>query len=212
MPRGPDLPETIPLFPLPGAVLMPRTRLPLQIFEPRYLQMVEDVLKTPSRLIGMIQPAGGGLDSLAAVGSAGRIVGFAEMDDGRLMISLKAQSRFHLKEVQPGFTPYLRAEVDWSGYEADLARDAEVDAEFARAPFMARLSRYVALRGLSTDWDSAEASDDETLVNSLAMLLPLAAEEKQALLECATLVDRRVLLDGLLEYALRGGDNEETIQ
>ena len=80
------------------------------------------------------------------------------------------------------------------------------------ASFMARLSRYIALRGLQADWDSAEASDDEMLVNSLAMLLPLAPEEKQALLECATLAERRVLLDGLLEYALHGGDNEETIQ
>lgn len=212
MPRGPDLPETIPLFPLPGAVLMPRTRLPLQIFEPRYLQMVEDVLKTPTRLIGMIQPAEGGLESLAAVGCAGRIVGFAELDGGRLMISLKAQSRFRLREVQPGFTPYLRAGVDWAGYETDLARDAENDRDFAREPFMARLSRYIARRGLQADWESAESSDDETLVNSLAMLLPLAPEEKQALLECATLAERRALLEGLLEYALRGGDNEETIQ
>ena len=212
MSRGPDLPETIPLFPLPGAVLMPRTRLPLQIFEPRYLQMVEDVLKTPTRLIGMIQPAEGGLESLAAVGCAGRIVGFAELEGGRLMISLKAQSRFRLREVQPGFTPYLRAEVDWTGYETDLARDAEGDAGFERTQFMARLTRYIALRGLSADWDSAEASDDEMLVNSLAMLLPLSPEEKQALLECPTLLERRVLLDGLMEYALRGGDNEETIQ
>ena len=117
MPRGPDLPDTIPLFPLPGAVLMPRAKLPLQIFEPRYLQMVEDVLKTPSRLIGMIQPAEGGLDSLAAVGCAGRITAFSELDDGRLMISLKARSRFRLAEVQPGFTPYLRGQVSWAGYE-----------------------------------------------------------------------------------------------
>ncbi|RCW82905.1 LON peptidase substrate-binding domain-containing protein [Paracoccus lutimaris] len=212
MSRGPDLPETIALFPLPGAVLMPRTRLPLQIFEPRYLQLVEDVLKTPGRLIGMIQPAVAGLDSLAAVGCAGRIVAFSEMDDGRLMISLKARSRFRLSEVQPGFTPYLRAQVSWTGYDSDLLAQPEEDQGFVRSTFMARLSRYMELRGLTTDWTSAEASDDETLVNALAMLLPLAPEEKQALLECQTLFERRVLLDGLMEYALRGGDNEETIQ
>jgi len=212
MSRGIDLPETVPLFPLPGAVLMPRTRLPLQIFEPRYLQMVEDVLKTPSRLIGMIQPAEGGLEALAQVGCAGRIVAFSELDDGRLMISLKARSRFRLAEVRPGFTPYLRGRADWSGYEADLATQAEEDPRFERKGFMARLGRYMEQRGLSTDWDAAEASEAETLVNSLSMLLPFAPEEKQALLEATTLSERRVLLEGLLEYALHGGDNEETIQ
>lgn len=212
MARGIDLPETVPLFPLPGAVLMPRTRLPLQIFEPRYLQMVEDVLKTPSRLIGMIQPAEGGLDALAQVGCAGRIVAFSELDDGRLMISLKARSRFRLNEVQPGFTPYLRGQMDWRGYEPDLAVQPEEDPRFDRPGFMARLGRYMEQRGLSTDWDAAEASEEETLINSLSMLLPFAPEEKQALLEARTLSERRVLLDGLLEYALHGGDNEETIQ
>ncbi len=212
MARGVDLPEGIPLFPLPGAVLMPRTRLPLQIFEPRYLQMVEDVLKTPSRLIGMIQPAEGGLDSLAQVGCAGRIVAFSELDDGRLMISLRARSRFRLNEVRPGFTPYLRGQVDWSGYEGDLAVQPEEDVGFERKGFMARLGRYMEQRSLSTDWDTAKASEEETLVNSLSMLLPLAPEEKQALLEAPTLAERRVLLEGLLEYALHGGDNEETIQ
>ncbi len=156
MARGIDLPETVPLFPLPGAVLMPRTRLPLQIFEPRYLQMVEDVLKTPSRLIGMIQPAEGGLDALAQVGCAGRIVAFSELDDGRLMISLKARSRFRLNEVQPGFTPYLRGQVNWSGYETDLAVQPEEDPRFERKGFMARLGRYMEQRSLSTDWDAAE--------------------------------------------------------
>ncbi|WP_323716213.1 LON peptidase substrate-binding domain-containing protein [Paracoccus aminovorans] len=212
MSRGIDLPEVIPLFPLPGAVLMPRTRLPLQIFEPRYLQMVEDVLKTPARLIGMIQPAESGLESLAQVGCAGRIVAFSELDDGRLMISLKAITRFRLDEVRPGFTPYLRGRVDCTGFAADLSPDPEQDAGFQRSGFIARLGRYMEQRGLSTDWDSAEATDDETLVNSMSMLLPLAAEEKQALLECPTLSQRRVLLDGLLEYALHGGDSEETIQ
>lgn len=212
MSRGVDLPEAIALFPLPGAVLMPRTRLPLQIFEPRYLQMVEDVLKTPARLIGMIQPAEAGLEALAQVGCAGRIVAFSELDDGRLMISLKAMSRFRLTEVRPGFTPYLRGQVDWTGYAGDLNPEPEQDAGFQREGFMARLGRYMEQRGLSTDWESAEATDDETLVNSMSMLLPLASEEKQALLECPTLAQRRTLLDGLLEYALHGGDNEETIQ
>lgn len=212
MSRGIDLGEVIALFPLPGAVLMPRSRLPLQIFEPRYLQMVEDVLKSPARLIGMIQPAAAGLESLARVGCAGRIVAFSEMDDGRLMISLRAISRFRLIELRPGFTPYLRGQVEWSDYASDLSPEPEHDGGFDRASFMTRLGRYMDQRGLSTDWDSAETTDHETLINSMSMLLPLAPEEKQALLECQTLTERRGLLDGLLEYALHGGDNEETIQ
>lgn len=160
----------------------------------------------------MIQPAEGGLDSLASVGCAGRIVAFSELDDGRLMISLRARSRFRLNEVRPGFTPYLRGQVDWSGYEGDLAAQPEEDPRFDRKGFMARLGRYMEQRGLSTDWDAAEASEAETLVNSLSMLLPFAPEEKQALLEAPALADRRELLEGLLEYALHGGDNEETIQ
>ena len=97
--RSFDLPETLPLFVLPGAVLMPRSRLPLNIFEPRYLQMVDDVLRTPHRLIGMIQPLDETGNTLAHVGSAGRIVGFAEQDDGRYMISLGQVSRFRLTEA-----------------------------------------------------------------------------------------------------------------
>ena len=120
---------------------MPRARLPLQIFEPRYLQMVEDVLKTPDRLIGMIQPAETGLDSLASVGCAGRVVAFSELDDGRMMIALRAHSRFRLGEVRPGFAPYLRGEVDWSGYDADLTAGSEQDPGFDRPAFMARRAR-----------------------------------------------------------------------
>ena len=128
-PRG-ALPDTIPLFPLPGAVLLPRTRLPLHIFEPRYLQMLDDALKSGHRLIGMIQPIG---DGLAAVGTAGRVTMFSEMDDGRLMISLRAISRFRLEEVIEGFTPYLRGRVDWSPFKADRAPSVPPDRPDARA-------------------------------------------------------------------------------
>ena len=212
MPRSADLPQTIPLFPLAGAVLLPRTRLPLQIFEPRYLQMVEDVLKTPDRLIGMIQPAQPGSDTLSLIGCAGRIVAFSELDDNRLMISLKARSRFRLQKTEQGFLPYLRGQADWRGFEGDLDPRPESLTGFDRSALLQRLSRYAERRGLTTDWDAAEASEEELLVNSLSMLLPFSAEEKQALLESPTLADRRELLDGLLEYALRGGDDEEILQ
>ncbi|MFC0340935.1 LON peptidase substrate-binding domain-containing protein [Paracoccus niistensis] len=204
-PRG-ALPDTIPLFPLPGAVLLPRTRLPLHIFEPRYLQMLEDALKSGHRLIGMIQPVG---DGLAAVGTAGRVTMFSEMDDGRLMISLRAISRFRLVEAIEGFTPYLRGRVDWTPFRADRAPSVPPDQEFDRPAFIERLRRYMAERELSTDWNAAEEADDELLVNSLSMLLPLGVEEKQALLEAVDLPARREMLDGLLEYALHGGGDDE---
>lgn len=209
---GFELPERLPLFPLPNAVLMPRLRLPLQIFEPRYLQMIEDALKTPHRLIGMIQPLSSGLDQLSAVGCAGRIVAFSETEDLRLMITLRAVSRFRLLEVQPGFTPYLRARIAWQSFQSDRSRSPEEDPDLDRDAFLERLSRFMTDRGLDTDWRQAEQTDAETLINSLSMMLPLTIEEKQALLECQTLTERRVLLDGLLEYALRGGNNEEVIQ
>ncbi|AXC49049.1 ATP-dependent protease [Paracoccus suum] len=209
MARLADLPATLPLFPLPGAVLMPRARLPLQIFEPRYLQMLEDTLKSGNRLIGMIQPIGEGM---ARVGTAGRVAAFSEMEDGRMMISLKAVSRFRLGEVEEGFLPYLRGRVDWTGFSPDLSSTCEEDARFDRAAFLSRLQRYMKVRDLSTDWHVTEEANDEMLVNALAMLLPLDVEEKQALLEAPTLAKRRELLDGLIEFALHGGAREETLQ
>ena len=203
-----DLPPRIPLFPMPGAVLMPRARLPLHIFEPRYLQMLDDALKTNHRLIGMIQPDG---DGLSAIGSAGRVVAFSETDDGRLMISLKAVSRFRLIEVEEGFAPYLRARIDWTGFERDCS-GPEHDPQMDRARLFPLLRRYMEAHELSTDWDAAAGTEDEMLVNSLSMALPFSPADKQALLESPTLSDRRELLQGLIEFALHGGDNEERLQ
>ncbi len=207
-----DLPDRVALFPLEGAVLMPRGRLPLQIFEPRYLQLVEDALKTQPRLIGMVQPQEGGLEGLANIGTAGRIVAFSEMDDGRYMITLRAVSRFRLTEVRPGFTPYLQGDVDWSDFAQDRSQQPELDPDFNRKALLDRLRRFMEANELSTDWDAAESVESESLINSLAMLLPLGTEEKQALLEAPTLSQRRELLDGLIEYALHSGDHEEIIQ
>ena len=123
-----DLPETIPIFPLPGALLLPRARLPLNIFEPRYLAMLEDTLKTPHRLIGMIQPMvmpegkARRAARLHQIGCAGRVTAFQETEDGRYLITLSGVSRFRLGEMQEGFAPYLRARVDWSSFERDLGR------------------------------------------------------------------------------------------
>lgn len=202
------LPDRIPLFPLPGALLLPRARLPLQIFEPRYLQMLEDTLKSGHRMIGMIQPHE---DGLAAIGCAGRVVAFSETDNNRMLIQLRAVSRFRLVEAEEGFQPYLTGRVDWAGFGVDLG-GTETDPEFQRGPFLERLRRFMDARELSTDWENAGAAETETLINSLSMLLPLDHEEKQALLEAPTLTERRALLDGLIEYALRSGEDEERLQ
>lgn len=200
-----DLPARIALFPLEGAVLMPRTRLPLHVFEPRYLQLLEDALKTGHRLIGVIQPEGEGL---ASIGAAGRVVAFSETDDGRMMISLRAVSRFRLLDIEEGFTPYLQGNVDWSSFARDL-KGPERDPDMDRETLFDRLRRYMETHDLSTDWDAAAHAEDEMLINSLAMMLPFSPGDKQALLETPTLADRRELLQGLIEFALRGGDEHE---
>ncbi|MFV0383188.1 LON peptidase substrate-binding domain-containing protein [Paracoccus sp. (in: a-proteobacteria)] len=200
-----DLPARIALFPLSGAVLMPRARLPLHIFEPRYLQLLDDTLKTDHRLIGMIQPEGEGL---ASIGCAGRIRAFSENDDGRMMIALEAVSRFRLSEVEDGFLPYLQARIDWSEFKRDRS-GPESDDGLNRDTLLARLDRYMTSNDLSTDWAAIRDAGDEALVNALSMMLPFSDTEKQALLEAPTLTQRRELLDGLIEFALHNSENHE---
>lgn len=209
-----DLPETIALFPLPGALMLPRARLPLHIFEPRYLAMIEDCMKTPQRLIGMIQPRGVPASAekrLQSIGCAGRLTGFSETEDGRYMITLTGVSRFRLVEEVQGFTPYRRARVDWSPFGRDLG-GAESDAGFQRTSFMAVLRRYFEAMGLSTDWSSLSGAEDELLINSLSMLCPFEPEDKQALLEAPSLETRRETLVTLIEFALHAGPGEEKLQ
>ncbi|MEZ5776796.1 MAG: LON peptidase substrate-binding domain-containing protein [Paracoccaceae bacterium] len=207
-----DLPDKIPLFPLPGALLLPRARLPLQIFEPRYLAMLDEVLKTPHRLIGLIQPRPGpdGQPRLAAIGCAGRVTAFTETDDGRYMITLTGVSRFRLQREVSGFTPYLCGEVSWDGFGRDQG-PTEVDPGFDRKTFMGLLRRYFDTQQLSTDWESMKEAEDELLINSLSMLCPFEPEDKQALLEAPSLPTRRETLVTLMEFALRGG-GEELVQ
>ena len=210
MKRLRELPDTIPIFPLPGALLLPRARLPLHIFEPRYLAMIEDCMKTQTRLIGMIQPSEGpegARDRLHSIGCAGRLTAFSETEDGRYMITLSGASRFRLKREVEGFTPYRRAEVDWAGFERDC-EGAESDGGFDRDQFMDLLGRYFAAQDLSTDWSSLREAGDELLINSLSMLCPFSPEDKQALLEAPSLATRRETLVTLMEFALRGGEGD----
>jgi len=207
-----DLPDTIPVFPLPGALLLPRARLPLHLFEPRYLAMLDDVLKTPTRLIGMVQPYESPEgDRLHVIGCAGRVGAFSETEDGRYMITLSGISRFRILEEVEGFTPYRRCTVGWDGFPNDMG-PTEHDEGFDRTTFLKVLSRYFEDQGLETDWESLQEADDELLINSLSMLCPFEPEDKQALLEAPSLTTRRETLLTLLEFALRGGSNEELMQ
>ncbi|NNF24412.1 MAG: ATP-dependent protease [Sphingomonadaceae bacterium] len=209
-----DLPDAIPVFPLPGALLLPRARLPLHIFEPRYLQMLDDTLKTEHRLIGMIQPReipGSGEKRLHSIGCAGRITGFSETEDGRYMITLAGVSRFRLVKEVEGFAPYQKCEVSWDGFSRDLG-PVEHDNAFNRAKFMKMLQSFFEERQLSTDWDSLKEAEDELLINSLSMLCPFEPEDKQALLEAPSLSTRRETLVTLMEFARRGGANEDIVQ
>lgn len=208
--RFKDLPDVIPVFPLPGALLLPRARLPLHIFEPRYLAMIEDCLKTPERLIGMIQPRetpDSDVKLLHAIGCAGRLTAFSETEDGRYMITLTGISRFRVKHEISGFAPYRRTEVDWTGFERDLG-DEENDCGLKRDKFFHLLKRFFEMHQLSTDWESLESADDELLINSLSMLCPFDPDDKQALLEAPSLSTRRETLVTLMEFSLRGGDDE----
>lgn len=215
--RANDLPEVLPVFPLPGALLLPRARLPLHIFEPRYVAMLEDALKTPERLIGMIQPnpgpvgQGRGAQALHQIGCAGRVTQFSETEDGRYMITLAGISRFRVVEEIDGFTPYRRVQANWAGFEHDLG-DADRDDGFDRDAFLEVLGRYLESRSLDTDWETLREAEDELLINSLSMLLGFEPEDKQALLEAPSLATRRETLVTLIEYALRGGDDQGMLQ
>ena len=207
-----DLPDTIPLFPLPGALVLPRARLPLHIFEPRYLAMVEDCLATRTRLIGMIQPrvtpAGGG-DRLHSIGCAGRLTSFSETEDGRYMITLIGVSRFRLiEDLGTGPAPYRRGRVQWDTFARDLGR-AEQDPRLDRVGFLDLLARYFEAVNLSAEWPSLKDAEDEMLINALSMLCPFDPEDRQALLEAPSLATRRETLVTLMEFALRGGATGE---
>ena len=208
-----NLPKVIPIFPLSGALLLPRSNLPLQIFEPKYLQMFEDSLKTPDRLIGMIQGNSntGTSKDLHKIGCAGRIIQFSETPDGRYMITLGGVSRFKIETEEIGFTPYRKAQVDWSKYEKDLG-PTEKDKDFDRDYFMNLLGKFFVSAELKTDWNSLKDADEELLINSLSMLCPFEPEDKQALLEAKSLVLRRKTLTTLLEFSILGGKPGDSVQ
>lgn len=207
--KASDLPQVIPVFPLPGIVLLARGQLPLNVFEPRYLNMVDDAM-AGDRLIGMIQPAGP-MDEqppLTRVGCAGRITSFAETSDGRYLITLTGVCRFDVAAEVSVRTPYRQVRADFRPYEADLQAPDPL-AAFDRDPFLDALAPYLSARGLDIDWDTARAAPQEALINSLAMALPFEAPEKQALLEALTLDDRAAVLTALLRIEAAAPDDDD---
>lgn len=205
-----DLPQVIPVFPLEGVLLLPRGELPLQIFEPRYLNMVDDAM-AGDRVIGMIQSRPGGdraRPNLAEVGCAGRITSYAETSDGRYLITLTGVCRFATAEELPVRTPYRQVRARYGDYEDDLSTEP-LAPEADRDRFAHALKRYLNHRDLDIDWATAAQAPLEALVNSLAMGLPFEPAEKQALLEAADFAARFQVLIALLEIdALEGGDDD----
>lgn len=193
--------------------MLPRARLPLHIFEPRYLAMVDDVLKTAPRMIGMVQPCPNlkNANALHSIGCAGRLSAFSETEDGRYMITLSGVSRFRVLSEEDGFLPYRRARIAWTDFARDLG-PVETDRAFSRGRFLALLGRYFDACDLKTDWGSLDDAEDELLINSLSMLCPFEPEDKQALLEAPSLSSRRETLVTLMEFALCGGSAEGPVQ
>jgi Lon protease-like protein len=201
-----DLPDTLPIFPLPGALVFPRWELPLNIFEPRYLNMIDDAMRG-HRLIGMIQSLGGGTrerPDIARVGCAGRLTSYSETDDGRYLITLTGICRFAVKEELAVTTPYRQVRPDWESYAADLFAAPETGLP-DRANLIRAFRAFASVQGLQADWSAVEEAPMETLVNALSAGCPFTAPEKQALLEAPTLAGRAETLIALLEIGGSGG-------
>ncbi|MBF9233005.1 LON peptidase substrate-binding domain-containing protein [Microvirga alba] len=213
--RGPgDCPTVIPVFPLPGALLLPRGQIPLNIFEPRYLAMVDDALRG-DRVIGMVQPdADGGGTALAPklyhVGCAGRITQFAETGDGRYLITLVGISRFRIEQDTPAATLYRQCRVTFEPFAADFTARAG-ENEVDRAGVVKALRDFVEAADVRVDWRGIEEAPNEALVNALCMMSPFGVREKQALLEAPNLKKRAEVLIALTEIELaRGGAASDT--
>jgi Lon protease-like protein len=205
-----QLPEIVPIFPLTGVLLLPRGKLPLNIFEPRYLAMTEDAL-SGNRMIGIIQPSDplsrASVPPVYPIGCAGRITSFSETDDGRYLITLTGLCRFETVRELPIVRGYRRVDVSWERFAADL--DEPGPALFDRVRLVECLRTYFKIQGISANWDAIESTPDERLVTSLAMICPFEPSEKQALLECGSLSERASMMIAIIEMSVldkRSGD------
>jgi len=214
-----DLPKTVPVFPLAGVLLLPRGQLPLNIFEPRYLDMFEDALGR-GRIIGILQPETGQEDDshpqLQKVGCIGRITSFSETEDGRMIVSLTGMARFRVAEELDVTTPYRQVAADYRPYDSDLIADIGA-LDVNREGLLDVLRRYLERNNMAADWDAIEQSGNEALVNSLSIISPYGVQEKQALLEAESLAERAEILIALTEMVLAQmdasmGSNDNAIQ
>jgi Lon protease-like protein len=215
--HGPaDLPDVIPVFPLPGALLLPRGQMPLNIFEPRYVAMVDDALASRHRLIGMIQPdntqgaGSGNRPRLYKVGCVGRITQIAESGDGRYLMQLTGVSRFRVEEELEVQTLYRQCRVTYAPFTDDfIARKGE--DEVNRKELLRALTEFLEANNLKADWDGIRNAPNEALVNALCMMSPYGSAEKQAMLEAPDLKTRAEILIAVTEIELaKGRSDDET--
>ena len=205
--RGPiELPGVLAVFPLPGALLLPRGQMPLNIFEPRYLAMVDDALRDGHRLIGMIQPdelhaKGAATPPLYKIGCAGRITQLAESGDGRYLLELTGVARFRIEEEMKALTAYRQCRVTFAPFADDFV-PRKGEAAVDRDALLAALTDFLKANNLKTDWAGIESAPNEALVNALAMMSPYGVPEKQAMLEAPDLKTRAEILIAVTEIEL----------
>lgn len=209
-----DLPETLKVFPLRGVIMLPRSTLPLNVFEPRYLALVNDVLGS-DRLIGIVQPHPDAGDAespdgkdvpLRKMGGAGRLTAFQETEDGHYLITLTGVARFAIAEELETSDPYRSFRVDWRPFIDDLEH-GRGEEEVDRERLLSVLRKYLQVNKLNADWDGINNSSNELLVNTLSMISPYGPEEKQALLEADDLKTRAEVLTALAEMEIAGSES-----
>lgn len=196
------LPKTLPIFPLEGVLLLPHGRLPLNIFEPRYLAMTDDALST-DRLIGIIQPASSNTQETPSpvfkTGCAGRITAFSETEDGRYLITLSGLIRFDVDEEIPTTGGYRRIVPDWDPYKKDYLETE--DFSFSKDRLLGALKKYFERKAIDADWETINKMDNVRLVTTLAMICPFDPPEQQALLMARDIVERAETIISLLEIS-----------
>jgi uncharacterized protein len=206
-----DLPGELPVFPLTGVLLLPQGKLPLNIFEPRYLNMINAALGG-DRMIGMVQPKGpneGDQPDIYRTGCAGRITSFNESEDGRYLITLTGFIRFNIAEELPLRDGYRVAAPEWTAFRSDLTE--ETGAGINRERMLRALKGYFAVNKVDANWDAIKDTTTDRLVNALAMMCPFQPSEKQALLEAPTLADRANVMVALLEMSLAANDDSANL-
>ena len=208
------LPKTIPIFPLSGVLLLPRGKLPLNIFEPRYINMIDDALAA-DRMIGMIQPrdasvpgSAKGFTPVYDCGCAGRITRLEETEDGRYLLTLVGICRFGLTEELTSMRGYRRVVPAWTSFRDDLQEPTEVGVD--RDRLVGALTAFFDRHGINANWEVIEATPDDSLITSLCMICPFEPSEKQALLEAGTAERRAEMMISLMEMAVLDKDGADS--